>query len=361
MELPFEFLRELAIGQGHSNDYIKDIEAYFKIIDSKGLPVIFSPFHLSQLLGISYNRLLSMVNETSIYYKTFKLRKKTGGYRWISVPDEELKIIHRRLNKMIFEIIKPSISTQSFIKKSSIRTNAIIHANAKTCLNVDLYRFYESVSDKRIYGYLHGLGYHPNVAYTLAQLVTIKLPKGYWQEVRQENRFKSKYKNQKPRVLPQGSPCSPFISNLILIKLDHRIKEACDRFKFSFSRYADDITISSKSKDILALSTIKKIIRDEGFTVNINKVLYKRSSSRMEVTGLTINTGVYVRKTLLKKIISHLYYCKKFGVKSHLNKIGSVKSNYKDWLLGNILFINSIEPTKAKILLQQFNEIDFLL
>ncbi|RYZ83431.1 MAG: RNA-directed DNA polymerase [Proteobacteria bacterium] len=305
-----------------------------------------------------------MVNDTANYYKTFKLRKKTGGYRWISVPNEELKLLHRKLNLMIFMRIRPSESVHSFVKKSSIRTNAEVHVNAKTCLNVDLYRFYESITDKRVFGYLCKLGYHPNVSYVIAALVTIQLPKAFWQEVRKENKFRSKYIRRKPkaRVLPQGSPCSPFLSNLVLTHLDFRIEQACKGLGFSYSRYADDITISSKGDNFFALTTLKKIIRSEGFTINIQKISFRRSSSRIQVTGITVNNGIFVNKSLYKKVVSHLYYCKKYGVRDHLEKVKLTnKSNYKDWLLGNILFINSVEPDKAKKLFTEFNQIDFLL
>lgn len=45
--------------------------------------------------------------------------------------------------------------------------------------------------------------------------------------------------------LPQGSPCSPVISNLIGNLLDMRLVKLAKRERCTFSRYVDDITFST--------------------------------------------------------------------------------------------------------------------
>ncbi|MCP6612430.1 reverse transcriptase domain-containing protein, partial [Klebsiella pneumoniae] len=49
--------------------------------------------------------------------------------------------------------------------------------------------------------------------------------------------------------LPQGSPCSPVITNLILVSLDRRLSNLCNSVGCTYTRYADDITISTNKKE----------------------------------------------------------------------------------------------------------------
>ena len=46
-------------------------------------------------------------------------------------------------------------------------------------------------------------------------------------------------------ALPQGSPCSPILSNMVCINLDRRLSGLARRFRVDYTRYADDMTFSS--------------------------------------------------------------------------------------------------------------------
>lgn len=54
--------------------------------------------------------------------------------------------------------------------------------------------------------------------------------------------------------LPQGAPSSPCLSNLVSLRMDQRIGKYCDRHALTYTRYADDISISGNK-----LSVIKKL------------------------------------------------------------------------------------------------------
>jgi RNA-directed DNA polymerase len=45
--------------------------------------------------------------------------------------------------------------------------------------------------------------------------------------------------------LPQGSPCSPVIADMIAHILDVRLAQLARRYKATYSRYADDLTFST--------------------------------------------------------------------------------------------------------------------
>ena len=63
-------------------------------------------------------------------------------------------------------------------------------------------------------------------------------------------------------VLPQGSPTSPTITNVLCYELDKHLFQLAKKYNAKYSRYADDITFSCDSNifksDNRELSFIKK-------------------------------------------------------------------------------------------------------
>ena len=158
-------------------------------------------------------------------------------------------------------------------------------------------------------------------------------------------------------VLPQGSPASPALSNLVALKLDKRLSALAKSLNSDYSRYADDITFSGAQSLRNVVPLVKQIIEDEGFTTNENKVRLQYAYQRQEVTGLIVNKKLTVSNKLLQEINSAVYYCKKFGVTSHMHYIGCDKSFYKEHLYGIAYYIKMVEPDKGNHLLEELDEI----
>lgn len=130
-------------------------------------------------------------------------------------------------------------------------------------------------------------------------------------------------------VLPQGAPTSPLISNMICWKMDRQLSALAGQNRFTYSRYADDITFSStQSKkvprqlavitddNILVGDKLQSVIAENGFEINTEKVRFRTQSDRMEVTGLTVNDNLNVSKKYYKQIRSMLYAWQKFGLEA---------------------------------------------
>ncbi len=75
------------------------------------------------------------------------------------------------------------------------------------------------------------------------------------------------------------------------------------------------------------------------------------------VTGLVIDREVLVSRKFKDEVEAHLYGCKTFGVIRHMEHRVIEYEFFKEWLLGKIMFINSVEPHTAKKYLTTFNEI----
>jgi len=174
-----------------------------------------------------------------------------------------------------------------------------------------------------------------------------------------EKEFFADYNKFKEAVLVQGASTSPMLSNIACLKLDNRLNKLSIKSGVNYSRYADDITFSGKADSLPSLNLLKKIIENEKFVINWGKVGIYKKGQKQQVTGLLVNGSVRIPNKFKHDIFRHLFFCKKFGPANHFNKIAPDKSYRKEWLMGKILFVNSIEPNVAKLMFQQFKMIDW--
>ncbi|RYZ78940.1 MAG: RNA-directed DNA polymerase, partial [Proteobacteria bacterium] len=174
-------------------------------------------------------------------YKSFTIRKKSGGDRTIHAPSDELKSIQKALSDLLQDCAQEidkskgpkfkSTLAHGFVRDRSILTNSIMHLNRKNVLNIDLKDFFDGFNFGRVRGFFianKNFQLDPAVATVIAQIAC------------HDNK------------LPQGSPCSPVITNLITHALDIRLASLAKDNSCVYTRYADDITISTREKEFSA-------------------------------------------------------------------------------------------------------------
>lgn len=147
--------------------------------------------------------------------------------------------------------------------------------------------FFPSIKASYVYSVFRAAGYSKQIAYSLTSICTLN---GY---------------------LPQGAPTSPCLSNLVCLRLDQRIGKYCDRHALTFTRYADDISISGNKLSIVkkAWVVIKLILSEEGYVINKNKEMLSGPRSKREITGLVVTPklGIGQRKyNMYRNKIFHL-------------------------------------------------------
>ncbi len=302
-----------------------------------GVPIILNTYQLSNILGIKWTVLKKVINNSQKMYYNFNISKRSGGKRMISMPNEVLKEIQSLIKKKILSNIKISDKANGFVENKSIITNAKVHLKQEKILNIDLEDFFPSIHKNRVYYIFKNVcGYSNDVSFCLTNLVT--------------------YKNS----LPQGAPTSPILSNIVTYMMDIRLEKLSEKMGIRYTRYADDITFSGDKYLINTklLEYVNNIIEDCGFKINEKKTRFASKGSRQEVTGLIINNDtINVPKSYIRQIRQELYYIDKYGIKDHRAKVGFENKYYKEHLLGKILYVKSINPTKGIELLNKYNSL----
>ena len=275
-----------------------------------------------------------MVHLEEKYYRKAEIEKKNGGMREILIPAMKLRIVQRWILKNILYNIRVSDYAMGFRKKYSIATNAKIHTGKKCVVNMDLKDFFPSITQKQVFQIFYYYGYTIDVSYLLSRLCT------------HEGR------------VPQGAPTSPYLSNIICLKLDKRLSKLAEKYEADYTRYADDITFSGGAGLKSIILRVKEIIEDEGFVVNEKKTRIQFDYQGQEVTGINVSgEKITVNKRYKKKIFQEIYYCKKYGPSNHLKHVGCDKRFYKEHMYGKAYFVHMIEPDIGKEILRQLDEI----
>lgn len=322
------------IAQGEDKKYIDLCASYAQKLCDNSVPVVFDFKHLALLLGHEPLELaFYLFASEDLFYTKIQIPKKSGGVRDIEIPSDRLKSIQRWILRNVLDSMEVYESCYGFTKGKSIYDNALLHVGKDCVLNMDLKDFFPSISQKDVFNIFYQKGYTKKVSYYFAKLLT------------------------KDGILPQGSPASPQISNIVAKHLDKRLSELAKRYNATYSRYADDITFSGASNIRNMIPAITQIIQEEKFQVNENKTRYSYYFQRQEVTGLIVNRKVSVPKEYLREMYQEIYYCKKYGVASHLKKTNNHKSFFKEHMYGKAYFINMINKDMGQKILNELDSI----
>lgn len=255
-------------------------------------------------------------NHTSRRYKHFNIKKKSGSLRHIAAPrTKAYKQILRYINEILQSMYSPSKYAMGFTQGLSILSNSQKHVKKNFVLNIDLKDFFPSIEQPRVWKRLQLMPF--NFPIPLASVIaglccmkeTIDGPDG--------NKI-FRY------VLPQGAPTSPIITNIICDRLDRRLGGLAKRFGLDYTRYADDITFSSMhnvyQEDGEFWAELRRIIKDQGFTINEAKTRLQKRGYRQEVTGIIVNEKPNVNRRFVREIRSILYIWEKYGYNVAMSK-----------------------------------------
>jgi RNA-directed DNA polymerase len=205
---------------------------------------------------------------------------------------------------------------------AQLSRNAQRHRNRRWVFNIDLRDFFPTINFGRIRGFLmknRDFALNPRVATAIAQIACFD------------------------DSLPQGSPSSPVLANLIAHILDMRLLRLVREVGCTYTRYADDLTFSTNKRlfppEIAALSPagdanphiwlpgeqLRGIVERSGFFIHDEKTHMMYKHSRQEVTGLVINEEMRPRpeyRRLVRAMVHRLVTTGGFEILRAVEKNG---------------------------------------
>ncbi len=339
------------LGRGVSGklaDRRSDVEA----LQRAGLPLLSTPADVAKALEITIPTLRWLAFHTdaagTIHYRQFEVPKKTGGVRLLSAPRPKLAAAQRWVLDNVLAKIPAEADAHGFVDGRSTVSNAKPHVGRDVVVNVDLKDFFPSIHFPRVRGFFETLGYSPAVA-TIFALLTTEAPRR-----RVEYAGKPYWVAAGPRGLPQGACTSPAISNLVSRRLDKRLSSMGKKHGATYTRYADDLTMSlepGRREQIgMLLARIRHIAEDEGFRVHPKKVAVQRAGGRQTVTGIVVNRGLSVPREEVRKIRAVLHAAKRSGLAAQ-NRDGH--ADFRAHLRGKIAYVMMIDRQKGERLLRE--------
>ena len=171
-------------------------------------------------------------------YTTFRIPKRSGGYRTIKAPNDALKVQQRNVVKYFKKdlLCLEHNCAYGFVEHRNCKDSLEVHQrnNSRWFLKLDFKDFFPSFNYECL---MHKFRQIPNLQQAMqmtedsaineiAQMVIL---------CTDEN-----------GTLVQGAPSSPYLANIAMIPFDYAVYDMCRKERLVYTRYADDILISSK-------------------------------------------------------------------------------------------------------------------
>ena len=261
-------------------------------------------------------------DEISSMYHTFKIPKRSGGFRDICAPDDTLKEAQEKILKLFTKNFKflPHNAAHGFTRKRNCKTALEVHKTngSRWFLKLDIKDFFPSTTKellKETMKVVYPFCLIPE--YVVNQMLEICTLNG---------------------TTPQGAPTSPMLTNMVMVPKDVQITNYCKEHNLIYTRYADDILISSKVS--FDWQTVQEDIQEMlgSYSLKTEKTRYGSFNGRNWNLGLMYNNNFDItvghkKKQLVKNMI-HNYITKE---ENH---------TYEEWykLIGIVGYCNYIEP-----------------
>lgn len=247
---------------------------------------------LARTLGFSLEDLRDLAaNADGLYRLAKPIIKPDGSIRQPFDAKPALKELHRRLkDRILLKVSYPLYLTGS-LKGTEPKTNAELHLGKRLIICDDIKNFFSSIRADAVFDVWRGFfGFPPEVANLLTNLTT------------------------KDHRLPQGGIPSSYLANLVLWRHEPQVHADLLGQGISYSRYVDDIGMSSveyltKAQQTAAIAKIYGMLAKVGLKPKRAKHETFSRSERMVATKLVVNTKVSLppsKRAQIRAAVHHL-------------------------------------------------------
>ena len=278
---------------------------------------------LSVKTGVGVEEIRVIIKSASHRYKTYTISKRAGGRREISQPTPAVKFIQRWLCRNVFSHFPIHDAAQAYKAGANISANARIHVKQNYLLKIDFENFFPSIKSNDVRSLVNGGRemFEPSLTDEDVEVIVMASCKG--------------------GALTIGAPSSPVISNVLMYDFDRDLAEECQRRQVRYSRYADDIVLSTNEPRELAklLKLVMALLKKSGrplLTINPNKTVFTSRKRLRRITGivLTSDREVSIGRKAKRKLRSMIFRY----------SLGQMSAADAAYLRGYLAFVKSIEP-----------------
>jgi len=231
-----------------------------------GLPPAVSLRTIATLFGVSPAFIGAMSRAPSRHYRVFKI-KKGKKTRTIQAPKVALKLVQTWFAAHTSKAIQLPDCVYGFVPgRSGVKEAAQHHCPAKWVYSLDIRDFFPSITQQQVREALVRIGYADNTAAFLSRLLTLN------------------------GCLPQGSPASPVISNVVFSATDEVLTSLAGELGTRYTRYADDLVFSGSVAPPPDLQTrVREVVTGAGWVLAEDKEHLARLPARLKVHGLLVH------------------------------------------------------------------------
>ena len=289
------------------------------VVDRISLELKLDPIYISRI-----------ADRASYYYKDFVIPKKNGGKRYISQPSPELKTLQYWILHNILKELPISKAACAYQKGNSIKKHAEMHRESRHILHADISNFFPSIHSSHLIQILKN-----------NKDVFDKLNLDFKESVNDIGKIC--FRNDRLCI---GAVSSPAISNIIMCSFDGMLLNYCKSHNYIYSRYADDICISSKSYiENSEIKFLREQLYMRGFKINTRKTRFYSSKYRRKITGLIVTNNSQISiGTKQRNNIKRMIYDKL------VNGIGD-----SNQILGYLSFLKDVEPNTYNNLIIKYS------
>lgn len=266
--------------------------------------------------------------------------------RIIYQPSTKLKSYHKFINDFIlFHLNINKEVVYSYRKGSSTYEAVKKHSDKKWFFNTDINNFFSSITK--------------NFAREVLENNTSAIPildiQEYYDKILEFIIVDD--------ILPIGFSTSPAFSNACLYKFDNNIQDYCSERNLIYTRYSDDIIISSDDKEIIhsIYTTISSFLRKENngnFSLNKYKTKIVNKGSKVKLLGMVVlPSGKVTVDIKIKKKIEHLIYFYITDKDKFKDAVGKDVDKGIEMISGNLNHINTIDKNYLNKLRKKYGNV----
>ena len=197
----------------------------------KGLQVWFST---------NYDRLSTALKSGTYHPEVVRgvqIPKPKGGYRQLGIPTARDRLVQQAIHQVLIRQYEPTFSENSFGFRPGHNAHQGLHRACEYVkegyshvVDLDLEKFFDKVNQDRLLWLLGTRIGDKSVLKLIGKFLRMGI-------------LQDGLVSQRVEGMPQGSPLSPLLSNIVLDELDKELEHRGHRF----TRYADDLVIFTKS------------------------------------------------------------------------------------------------------------------